>query len=534
MYKQMVKKEDPTYHKYITHHRKQNLKDLDVQVHKHQPEQWPGRGGQSYTASGLIDIFPYGDKTTEVHEFSHSSDRPASDGLMKYWKPKSMLQGAESIFKTLHPITSKILSKTNLKPPSSYVQMSPQEAYSGQRLIPKSSRDKIASYREGSYYDAKADELEAEADKLSQTKQLNKGKSSNEEQATELRKQAKQHRNWANYVADPTETRARVIAIRQRAADLGIYDPFTQEIDNKQYKKLLEQEKNLTDKPGFNPLGQLRDMYSDEEIQDLLNTMSFNTNNPNDIYGDSELSGDMQIAKKGGIHRKQFGGFPSYINAPMVMEKITNSAKNVYNYGKKAAKVATGLDWRDALRQGWKNFDPNPTSMRGRKEFVKELIPVNARTFIRNLGRDRSLVTEDRFSKSEINRLSEVLKNRQNSGYVTYTDYHPEGGIHVRESSMVDKLTDPTNTLQLMTTIGKASVEEHDDHYIVTDDYDFNKERHLSEKYRNTSFFEDPYMYLRWKIAPRFAGKPGDPQPVRLKIPKLTKKQDKKLTKSGI
>lgn len=39
-------------------------------------------------------------------------------------------------------------------------------------------------------------------------------------------------------------------------------------------------------------------MYSDEEIQDLLNTMSFNTNNPNDIYGDSELSGDMQIAKK--------------------------------------------------------------------------------------------------------------------------------------------------------------------------------------------------------------------------------------------
>lgn len=78
---------------------------------------------------------------------------------------------------------------------------------------------------------------------------------------------------WFNYIKDPTETRARLNDFRMRAKDQGLYDPFTQRFDIKYFKKY----KTLND-GSFDPISQLRDVYTDEEIADMLNKISKSDN----------------------------------------------------------------------------------------------------------------------------------------------------------------------------------------------------------------------------------------------------------------
>jgi N-acetyl-anhydromuramyl-L-alanine amidase AmpD/LysM repeat protein len=82
--------------------------------------------------------------------------------------------------------------------------------------------------------------------------------------------------DWGNYVSNPTETRARLMNFRYNAKNQGLYDPFTQKITLdklQQYKPA-----NYKDKysQGFDPLDQLRSIYTDKQIVDLLNSVSKN------------------------------------------------------------------------------------------------------------------------------------------------------------------------------------------------------------------------------------------------------------------
>ena len=97
---------------------------------------------------------------------------------------------------------------------------------------------------------------------------------------------------FMNEVEEPTETRARLMEIRQEAQKAGIYNPFTQKVDKKAYKK-LKRLKNKYDGERLDPMDQLKGSYSDEEIMWMLNNVS--QNEAPQVEGD-----DMQMAQRGG------------------------------------------------------------------------------------------------------------------------------------------------------------------------------------------------------------------------------------------
>jgi hypothetical protein len=87
---------------------------------------------------------------------------------------------------------------------------------------------------------------------------------------------------YFNYVTRPSETRARLNEIRQGASENKLYDPFTQKVNPAIYNKLKNFKFNST--PGSDPLQQLKSAYSDEQILQMLNSVSkVNTNNSSDM-----------------------------------------------------------------------------------------------------------------------------------------------------------------------------------------------------------------------------------------------------------
>ena len=98
------------------------------------------------------------------------------------------------------------------------------------------------------------------------------------------------NKEYFNYVTKPSETRARLNEIRQGASENKLYDPFTQKVNPAIYNKLKNFKFNST--PGSDPLQQLKSAYSDQQILEMLNSVSkVNTNN--NIQ-------DMMYAKQGG------------------------------------------------------------------------------------------------------------------------------------------------------------------------------------------------------------------------------------------
>jgi hypothetical protein len=92
----------------------------------------------------------------------------------------------------------------------------------------------------------------------------------------------KAYKEYFNYVTRPSETRARLNEIRQGASENKLYDPFTQKVNPAIYNKLKNFKFNST--PGSDPLQQLKSAYSDEQILQMLNSVSkVNTNNSSDM-----------------------------------------------------------------------------------------------------------------------------------------------------------------------------------------------------------------------------------------------------------
>ena len=79
--------------------------------------------------------------------------------------------------------------------------------------------------------------------------------------------------DFNTYVGRPTETRARLNAIRYLGKKEGIYDPYKEKVDKDILKKLPSSIFHPTE------LDQLRLIYSDDQIIDLLNSVSKNDSN---------------------------------------------------------------------------------------------------------------------------------------------------------------------------------------------------------------------------------------------------------------
>lgn len=107
--------------------------------------------------------------------------------------------------------------------------------------------------------------------------------------ASDIEKMRKYHEgkvttDYGKYVSRPEETRQFLNQVRYLGKTQGVYDPFSQKITPEQYKKIMPLQNT-------NPMGSLREIYSDDQILDMLNSISIRNK-----------SNNIPFAKSGGQH----------------------------------------------------------------------------------------------------------------------------------------------------------------------------------------------------------------------------------------
>ena len=238
-YNEMLKNSAGVNAKNINNARWNNLKNIKVFYNPNQSKGGPGVGGASFSESGDIHIYPLGanDKVNNlgVHEFSHSIDRD-------------------------------------------------QNNFSN-RLIPVNDVNKMKKYANTEYYN----ELLFE-DLMFRKFNIINPKRKNTLKTPQQLYYERRPKPFL-YKAEPTETRARLNDIRQAGWETGIYDPFTQKVNKKIFDKLNKSKFDLETDDGWSPLHQLQGVYNDDQIIDLLNTVSYNNKvslNPQMIDNNSD------------------------------------------------------------------------------------------------------------------------------------------------------------------------------------------------------------------------------------------------------
>ena len=96
---------------------------------------------------------------------------------------------------------------------------------------------------------------------------------------------------FSKYTALPTETRAQLNNIRYDAKSSNLYDPFTEKVT----PEILEKIKNSKTKNGYDDL---KDVYSDDQIINLLNTISKN-NQPSQEFPIAQNGMEMKYYQEG-------------------------------------------------------------------------------------------------------------------------------------------------------------------------------------------------------------------------------------------
>ena len=295
-YKQMVygSAKTPESAAWIIKSRNKQLETTPPLQVLQQPEDSPRTAGQSWTDTGQIEIFPqgFGTAATSVHELSHSSDRPI-DG----WN----------------------------------------------RLIPQKDIDYINEHKAKMLGDSRE-----YFDYLDYYKSLSK------EELAEENKNFKEY--YTDYVGDPTETRARLNEIRYLSKQNNLYDPFTQKVTPEIFKNKLKNFKYETDdKSGFDPMMQLKNTFSDEEIIYMLNNISQNEN--------PETNDELQYSKKGGSIQLELSDeeIQDYIKRGYVIEEAVPKMSSGGKVVSELWTEITGTPWKEAKTRGLTTgtFDEN-------------------------------------------------------------------------------------------------------------------------------------------------------------------------------
>ena len=247
-YLEMLKESSPGYWSDFKTGRNINLSGLNIDnnsinsprlsIHTIQPSDSPLTGGFSESGSGNISLLPegYNVKGLLPHEWSHSIDRPFGN-------------------------TNKSILKNN-KTGNQHFRINPNI-----RLIPASDADWITKHRAQDYFESPQFLRQTSSDKKYDLEHKND---------LDYKNYIDERKEWYNYVGEPTETRARLNDIRYQSKERGIYDPFTQKVDGAILKKLLNTKFENDEEEGFDALKQLKDVYTDEQIQWMLNHISEN------------------------------------------------------------------------------------------------------------------------------------------------------------------------------------------------------------------------------------------------------------------
>ena len=253
MYNKMLKEgaRSPESYEYMKKMRQQQLDSTPPLQILPQPEDQKSTAGQSWSNTGQIEIFPagFGTRGTASHELSHSSDRPTKGK----WR----------------------------------------------RLIPQRDVDYIEKNKAKTIADSRAyhnykDEYDPMFKEYPEYKE-------------DVDNQFKSF--YSNYVGEPTEVRARLNEIRQIAKEAGLYDPFTEGVTpDLYYKKLKNFKYEEGDKSGFDGMKQLQDAFSDEEIIWMLNNISKNQDNKEELNTAQDGGSVYTYAGRPGSYYQKRGG----------------------------------------------------------------------------------------------------------------------------------------------------------------------------------------------------------------------------------
>ena len=291
-YNEMLQKSEPD--NWTDYHlaRKINLEGYEeslypepkVGVRYKQPASDPRTGGFSRTETGDITVLPqgFGVKGLLPHEWSHSTDRPM------------YLQ---------NPLTGARF-KSGLG-----------------RVIPKTDQLWIMKHRADDWYSSPEFKQQSAENKKADWRLKND---------PSMQDFLKTKKDWYDYVGEATETRARLNDIRYQSKQRGIYDPFTEKVTPATFKKLLNTDFEKGKKEGFDALKQLKDVYTDEEIQWMLNNISKNQdqNQEEDI--------EQGVGKKGGSlkskkYTRSILGKNEVFDENKLFKKMKNERKRIFH-----------------------------------------------------------------------------------------------------------------------------------------------------------------------------------------------------------
>jgi len=256
-------------------------------------------GGFSESNTGNITVLPNGYNVQGLlpHETSHTEDRP---------------------------LQSRINLRTGLPYPDNMMN-----SQRDQRLIP--AKDQAYIYK-------------SQAKNWSDTEDYKSMSDWQKKYYKDNPEEYKQQEDFIKYVGEPTETRARLNDLRYQSKQKGIYDPFTEKVTPKTYKKLLKTKFETEEKQGFDALHQLKSIYSDKEIQWMLNNISQNQSQEED--GMSQGYG-------------RYGGTQPSLNSLLDIDKLEEFRGRYTQEFRDGGKVVselwkeqTGLDWSEAKRSG--------------------------------------------------------------------------------------------------------------------------------------------------------------------------------------
>lgn len=127
------------------------------------------------------------------------------------------------------------------------------------------------------------------------------------------------NRSYVEYIQEPTETRARLNTLRYIGKEKGIYDPFTQKINLERLKKFGDAE----------PLDQLRTSYTDEQIVDMLNSISRSNLSSSDNIFVAAFGGETPKFQTGGEKVK----FKNRSGRVIELDTASPRYKRLYNEG---------------------------------------------------------------------------------------------------------------------------------------------------------------------------------------------------------
>ena len=263
--------------------------------------------GTSFTYTGQVSLNKNRSDQTAVHEYSHSSDRPTLA-----INPANQVY---NIYKSGFSLTP-FLSFLN-------PMFLPGYTYNGKRLIPPVSNDLSVPFTHtetNTYDDSNQGYIQSikhwdsmqekwgdkEWDEVKDSWWIDEeygetvadifsNKSMYDNWKSKIQNKKEESQEWIDYVSKPTEVRARLNAIRMKAHELGIYDVFNEPINEEQFEELLNRADEQNDKPGYNALYQLRDIYPDTKIFEMLNTFSDagqNAVTPKDQYNMDNIGED--------------------------------------------------------------------------------------------------------------------------------------------------------------------------------------------------------------------------------------------------